>query len=90
MTLEIIKTHKESLKFWKSSKTLLDELLCSNLFDCNREYINISKDKTLPLKFESLMMLYFFWTQKVLNSFRDLNGPVMNLSNEEVTQNEWR
>lgn len=52
--------------------------------------MNISKDNTLPLSLESLMMLHFFWTQKVLNSFRDLNAAVMNLSNEEVTQNEWR
>lgn len=90
MILEIIKMHEEPFKLWKSSKTPSNQLLCFNLFDCYRKYINISKDNTLPLRFESLMMLYVFWTQKVLNSFRDLNGAVMNLSNEEVTQNEWR
>lgn len=39
---------------------MVDQLLCSNLFDHNAKYTNISKDITLPLRAESLMMLYFF------------------------------
>lgn len=39
---------------------MVGQLLYSILFNYNVKYINIFKDIALPLRFESLMMLYIF------------------------------